>query len=46
VAFQGKDYPLGLVGDDFADHQAVVIGTAAFVIMMLLLYRWVARLRR
>jgi putative OPT family oligopeptide transporter len=46
VAFQGKDYPLGLVGDDFADHQAVVIGTVAFVIMMLLLYRWVARLRR
>jgi putative OPT family oligopeptide transporter len=46
VAFEGKDYPLGLVGDDFADHQAVLIGTAAFIVMMLLLYRWVARLRR
>jgi putative OPT family oligopeptide transporter len=46
VAFSGKDYPMALFGDDFADHQAVVIGTAAFVITMLLLYRWVARLRR
>ena len=44
VAFTGKDFPLGLVGDDFADHQAVWIGTAAFAITMLLLYRWVARL--
>jgi putative OPT family oligopeptide transporter len=45
VAFTGKDYPLGLVGDDFADHEAVWIGSAVFVIMMLALYRWVARLR-
>jgi putative OPT family oligopeptide transporter len=45
VAFTGKDFPLGLVGDDFADHEAVWIGTAVFVIMMLALYRWVARLR-
>jgi len=45
VAFTGKDFPLGLVGDDFADHEAVWIGSAAFVIMMLALYRWVARLR-
>jgi putative OPT family oligopeptide transporter len=46
VAFSGKDYPLALVGDSFAEHEAVVIGTVAFVISMLLLYRWVARLRR
>ena len=46
VAFTGKDFPLGLVGDEFADHQAVWIGTAAFVVTMLLLYRWVARLRQ
>src|SRR6185437_11672070 len=46
VAFSGKDFPLGLVGDEFADHQAVALATAAFVIKMLLLYRWVARLRR
>jgi putative OPT family oligopeptide transporter len=45
VAFTGKDFPLGLVGDDFADHEAVWIGSAAFVIMMVALYRWVARLR-
>jgi putative OPT family oligopeptide transporter len=45
VAFTGKDFPLGLVGDDFADHEAVWIGSAAFAIMMLALYRWVARLR-
>jgi putative OPT family oligopeptide transporter len=45
VAFTGKDFPLGLVGDDFADHEAVGIGSAAFVIMMVALYRWVARLR-
>ena len=45
VAFTGKDFPLGLVGDEFADHQAVWIGSAAFAIMMMLLYRWVARLR-
>lgn len=46
VAFSGKDFPLALVGDDFADHQAVVLGPVAFVITILLLYLWVARLRR
>jgi putative OPT family oligopeptide transporter len=46
VAFSGKDFPLALVGDSFADREAVVLGTVAFVISMLLLYRWVARLRR
>lgn len=46
VAFSGKDFPLGLVGDGFAEREAVVLGTVAFVISMLLLYRWVARLRR
>jgi putative OPT family oligopeptide transporter len=46
VAFSGKDFPLALVGDSFAEREAVVLGTVAFVIAMLLLYRWVARLRR
>ena len=46
VAFSGKDYPMALVGDAFADHQAVWLATAAFVIATLFLYRWVARLRR
>ena len=46
VAFSGKDYPMALVGDAFADHQAVWLSTAAFLITMPLLYRWAARLRR
>jgi putative OPT family oligopeptide transporter len=46
VAFSGKDYPAALVGDGFAEHEAVVLGPVAFAITTLLLYRWVARLRR
>jgi hypothetical protein len=46
VAFSGKDFPIGLVGDAFADNEAVVLGPAAFAVAMLLLYRWTARLRR
>jgi putative OPT family oligopeptide transporter len=46
VAFMAKDYPLGLVGDAFADNEAVVLGPVAFAIAIFLLYRWVARLRR
>jgi hypothetical protein len=45
VAFSGKDFPLSLVGDSFADNGAVWVGTAAFTLTLLLLYRWVARLR-
>ncbi len=39
VAFTGKDFPLGIVGDDFATA-SIFIGGAAFVIAMLVLYRW------
>ena len=46
VAFSGKDFPLGLVGDQFADGPAVVIGTVAFAVAIALMYRWVIRLRR
>ena len=46
VAFSGKDYPLALVGDAFADGPAVWIGGAAFAVVMVLLYRWVGRLAR
>jgi putative OPT family oligopeptide transporter len=46
VAFSGRDFPLALVGDEFATREAVVLGTAAFALTMWLLYRWVARLRR
>ena len=46
VAFSGKDYPLALVGDEFAGHPAEWLGAGAFVIVTFLLYRWAARLRR
>ncbi len=45
VAFSGKDFPLSLVSDHFADNDAVIIGTATFAVVVLLMYRWVARLR-
>jgi len=44
VAFSGKDYPLDVVGDTFAHGPALWIGGAAFITVMLLLYRWVGRL--
>jgi putative OPT family oligopeptide transporter len=45
VAFSGKDFPMALVGDSFADRGAMVLGSAAFALFVLLMYRWVARLR-
>jgi putative OPT family oligopeptide transporter len=45
VAFSGKDFPLSLVGDDFAAHAAVVLATIAFALTVLIMYRWAARLR-
>jgi len=46
VAFSGKDFPLALVGDEFAGSAAVWIGSAAFVIAIVALYRWVEGLAR
>ena len=46
VAFSGQDFPLSLVGDSFADGAAVVLGTGAFVAIVLGMYRWIARLRQ
>ena len=43
VAFSGKDFPLALVGDEFAGHAAVWIGGGAFALVAFLLYRWIAR---
>jgi putative OPT family oligopeptide transporter len=43
VVFSGKTYPLGLVGDAFADGPAVWIGGLAFAAVLLWLYRWAAR---
>jgi putative OPT family oligopeptide transporter len=46
VAFSGKDFPLGLVGDDFANSAALWIGGIAFVVSVLALYRWIEGLGR
>ncbi len=46
VAFSGKDFPLSLVSDSFADTWAVVLSTITFAVTMVVLYRWVARLRQ
>ena len=45
VAFSGKDFPLALVGDEFADNAAVWIGSGVFALTVFLLYRWAARMR-
>jgi len=45
VAFSGKDFPLSLVGDSFADHGAVALGSIAFALTVLSMYRWASRLR-
>jgi len=39
VAFSGKDFPLGLVGDAFANGPAVWLGGALFALVIYLLYR-------
>jgi putative OPT family oligopeptide transporter len=45
VAFSGKDFPLQLVSDNFADGGAMVAGSLGFALLVALLYRWCARLR-
>ena len=45
VAFSGKDFPLQLVSDSFADGGAMILGSVAFALFVGLLYRWCARLR-
>ena len=45
VAFSGKDFPLSVAGDSFANGAAVILGPAAFAVVALVMYRWVARLR-
>jgi putative OPT family oligopeptide transporter len=46
VAFSGKDFPLSLVSDQFADNGAVIVGTIAFSLICILMYRWAAGLRK
>jgi len=43
VAFSGKDFPLSLVGDAFADGPAVWLGASAFALLIYALYRRVGR---
>ena len=43
VAFSGRDFPLSLVGDSFADSGAVWLGGIAFAAVIYMLYRWVGR---
>jgi putative OPT family oligopeptide transporter len=43
VAFSGKDFPLALVGDSFADGPAVWLGGAVFALVIYALYRRVGR---
>lgn len=43
VAFSGKDFPLSLVGDSFADNGAVWLGAIVFVAVIYALYRRVGR---
>src|SRR5262249_52134827 len=45
-AISGKDFPLGLVGDAFAENYSVWIGGVAFVIAIVGLYRWIEGLAR
>ena len=45
VAFSGRDFPLSLVSDHYADHVATIVGPVAFAVIIVLMYRWVARLR-
>jgi len=44
VAFSEKDFPLALVGDEFASGPALWVGGTAFAVIMILLYRWIVRL--
>ena len=46
VAFSGKDFPLQLVSDDYANGPALWVGGIAFAAIMAALYRWVGRLNR
>jgi putative OPT family oligopeptide transporter len=45
VAFSGKDFPLQMVSDSFADGGAMVAGSLGFALLVVLMYRWCARLR-
>ena len=43
VAFSGKDFPLALVGDAFAEGPAIWLGGILFALVIYALYRRVGR---
>ncbi len=44
LGFANRDYPLNLVSDGYAGYAARWVGGIAFALLMILLYRWLARL--
>jgi len=44
LGFSNRDFPLNLVGDDYASGPALWVGGIAFAVIMVALYRWVERL--
>ena len=46
LGFANRDFPLNLVSDEYASSFGPWIGGASFVVIMVLLYRWVARLNQ
>ncbi len=46
LGFSNRDFPLNLVSDGYAGSLALWIGGAAFALIMVVLYGWLARLSR
>jgi putative OPT family oligopeptide transporter len=44
LGFANRDFPLNLVSDGYAGYAARWVGGIAFAVLMILLYRWLARL--
>jgi putative OPT family oligopeptide transporter len=45
LGFANKDFPLSVVGDDYANSLTpMIVGGAAFALLMTILYRWIGRL--
>ncbi len=44
LGFANRDYPLNLVSDAYAGYAARWVGGIAFALLMIVLYRWLARL--
>ena len=44
LGFANRDYPLNLVSDAYAGYAARWVGGIAFALLMIVLYRWLARM--